>query len=169
MNAEIIHKSTSPWASPIVVVKKHPPEGVPQQFCLCIDFRKLNSLLPAVTPAMGTKKGTFALMPLPKIDKPFAQLQEARYFTALDLQIGYYHIKLDEESIPKRTFTTAFGKFEFLRLPFGVSQDPDFFIHLIYDLFWLSKSSTQGQGSGYLAYLDNMLIYIRTKKNTCKC
>ena len=45
------------WASPIIVVKKHTPEDAPQQSCLCIDYRKLNSLLPAVTPAMGTKKG----------------------------------------------------------------------------------------------------------------
>ena len=126
----------SPWASPIVVVKKHTPEGVPQQFHLCIDYRKLNSLLPAVTPAMGTKKGAFTLMPLPKINELFALLKGAKYFTALDLQSGYYHIKLDEESIPKSAFTTVFGKFEFLRLPFGLSQGPDFFIHLIYDPLW---------------------------------
>ena len=62
----IICKSMFPWASPIVVVKKHTPEGLPQQFCLCINYRKLNSLLAAVTPAMGTKKGALALMPLPK-------------------------------------------------------------------------------------------------------
>ena len=100
----------SPWVSPFVVVEKHTPKCLPQQFHLCIDYRKLNSLLLAVTPAMGTKKGTFTLMPLPKIDKLFALLKEAKYFTALDIQ-SYYHIKLDEESIPKRAFTTVFGKF----------------------------------------------------------
>ena len=46
------------------------------------------------------------------------------------------------ESIPKSAFTTVFGKFEFLRLPFGLSQGPDVFINLIYDLFGLNK----GQG-----------------------
>ena len=70
---------------------------------------------------MDTKKGVFTLMPLPKIDKLFALLQGAKYFTALDLCSGYYHIKLDEESIPKSAFTTIFGKFEFLRLLFGLS------------------------------------------------
>ena len=70
---------------------------------------------------MGTKKDTFALMPLSKIDELFALLKEAKYFTALDLQSGYYHIKLDMESFPKSGFTTVFGKFEFLRLPFHLS------------------------------------------------
>ena len=60
--------------------------------------------------------------------------------------------------------TTVFGKFKFLRLPFGLSQGPNLFIHLIYDLFRLYKTSTQGQGSGYLAYLDDILIYSRIEK-----
>ena len=43
--------------------KKHTPEGLPQQFYLCIDYRKLNYLLLAVTPSMGTKKSNFSLCP----------------------------------------------------------------------------------------------------------
>ena len=93
MDAPIICKSMSPWAGPIVVLKKHTPEGAPQQFCLCIGYRKLNSLLPAVTPDTGTKKGAFALVPQPKIDELFALLKGAKYFTELDLQSGYLHIK----------------------------------------------------------------------------
>ena len=56
-----------PWASPNVVVKRHTPEGLPQQIHLCINYWKLNSLLPEVTPAMGNKKGTLTLMSLPKL------------------------------------------------------------------------------------------------------
>ena len=80
--------------------QKHMPEGVPQQSCLCTDYRKLNSILPAVTPAVGPKKGASELMPLHKIDKLFALLKGVKYFIAMDLRSGYYHIKLDEESIP---------------------------------------------------------------------
>ena len=159
----MIHKSMSPLASSIVVVTKHTPEGSPQQFILYIDYRKLNSLLPSVTPATGPKKGAFALIPQSKIDELFALHQGAKYFTALDPHSGYYHIKLDE-SIPISAFTTVFSKFEFLRLPFGLSQGPDFFIHLIYNLFGLNKTSMKSQGSGYLAYLDDKLIYSKTKK-----
>ena len=117
-------------------------------------YRKLNSLLLAVTPTTGTKKGAFALMPLLKIDELFALLKGTKYFTALDLHSGYYQIKLDEKSIPKSAFTTVFGKFDFLSLPFG----------LIYDLFGLDRTSPQGQGSGYLAFLDNILIHSRKEK-----
>ena len=113
---------------------------------------------------MGAMKGAFALMPLPKIDKLFSLLKGAKYSIALDLHRGYYHIKLDEESIPISAFTTVFGKFKFLRFHLALSQGPAFFIYLIYDLLKLDNTSTQGQGSGYLAYLDNILIYSRTEK-----
>ena len=54
---------------------------------------------------------------------------------------------------------TVFGKFDILRLPFGLLQGPEFFIRLIYDLSGLDKSSYNSPGSGYLAYLDDILIY----------
>ena len=121
-------------------------------------------MLPAVTPAKGTKKVAFTLMPLQKIDELFTSLKWAKYFTALDICSGYYFIKLEKESICKSAFTSVLGKIMFLRLPFDLSQGPDFFIWLIYDLFRIAKTSNQGQGSGYLAYLDDILIYSKTEK-----
>ena len=103
-------------------------------------------------------------MPLPKIDELIVLLKGAKFFTALDLRSGYYHIKFDDKPIPKSAFTTVFGKFEFLRLSFGLLQGPDFFIGLIYDLFGLKKSTHNNPGSGYLAYLDDIIIYSRTEK-----
>ena len=169
LDAGIILKSMSPWTKLYGSSEKYTPEGSPQPFCLCINYRKLNSLLPSITPAMCTKKGAFTLMHLPKIDELFTLLKGAKYFTALDLCSGYNHIILDEGAIPKSVFTTVFGKFEFMRLPFSLSQGPDFFIHLIYDLFGLDKTSNQSQGFGYLAYLDDILIFAKLRKNTYRC
>ena len=104
----------SPWVNLIVVVKRQIHEGLLQKFHFCINYRKLNSLLPAVTPALGTMKGAFTLMHLPKINELFTLLKGAKYFTVLDLCNGYCHIKLDEKSIPKSTSTTVFGEFKFL-------------------------------------------------------
>ena len=67
LDARTICKSMSPWARPIVVVKKHTPEGVPQQFCLCIDYRKVNSLLTTVTLAEAQRKALSHLCPCPKL------------------------------------------------------------------------------------------------------
>ena len=111
-----------PMGKPYHGCQKHTPKGSPQQFRLCVDYRKWNSLLPSVTPVTGTKKGTFVLMPLPIIDEFFTLFKEARYFIAIDLLSVYYYIKLDKESIPKCPFMTVFSKFEFLRLSFGLSQ-----------------------------------------------
>ena len=114
---------------------------------------------------MGTKKGAFALMALPKIDEFFTLLKGAKYFTGLDLCSGYYHIKLDEGSIPKSAFTTVFGKFEFLRCPFGLSQGQDFFICLIYNLFRLDKTPSQGQGSG--SNNDTRSNFLKEQNQNC--
>ena len=55
-------------------------------------------------------------------------------------------------------------KYEFRRLPFGLSKGPDFFIYIICNIFGLDKVSTQGQVSRHMAYLDDILIYSRTEK-----
>ena len=101
-------------------------------------------------------------MPLPKIYELFALSKEQSTLqnltsTAVTTTSNWM------KSIPKSAFTSAFTKYGFLRLPYGLSQGPYFFIHLIYDLFGLDKTSDKSQGSGYLAYLDDILIYIKTE------
>ena len=61
-------------------------------------------------------------MPLPKIDEMYANLHGAKIFTTLDLQCGYYHIALDNESKAKTAFVTLFGKYEFIAVPFDLAQ-----------------------------------------------
>ena len=121
----------SPWASPIAVVKMHIPEGSPQQYQLCVDYRKLNSLLPTITPTLGNKKGPLRHMPLPKIDELFAFLKGAKFFKALDLQRGYYHINLDDEYIPKVHLQLYLENLSFL----------DYFVYCLKDQTLSSGSS----------------------------
>ena len=68
----IVQPSTSPWASPVVLMSKK--DGSHR---FCVDFRKLNSM---------TKKDVY---PLPRVDDILDTLGNAKYFTTLDLASGY--------------------------------------------------------------------------------
>ena len=70
----------SPWASDVVLVQKPSDE-----LHFCVDYRRVNSI---------TKKDPY---PLPRIDETLDALNDARYFTTLDLQSGYWHVPVREE------------------------------------------------------------------------
>ena len=129
--ADIITKSISPWASPVVIVPKKSAPGEPPQRRMCVDFRKLNMLQPEVTNVSGGK-GCISLVPLPKIDELYAQLQGYKVFSTIDLRAGYYHIGLSESAKPKTAFVISnVGKYQFNRVPFGLAQAPAYFMKLI--------------------------------------
>ena len=77
--AGVIQRSMSPWASPIVIVPKKTEPGEPPRRRMCVDYRMLNSLLPPVSKAHSKAKGIVTLVPLPKIDEIYAQLQGSKY------------------------------------------------------------------------------------------
>ena len=76
--AGVIQRSMSPWASPIVIVPKKSEPGEPPRRRMCVDYRMLNSLLPPVNKAHSKAKGIVSLVPLPKIDEIYAQLQGSK-------------------------------------------------------------------------------------------
>ena len=100
--AKVICTNCSSWSAPIIVV----PKGDGGK-CLVIDYRALNKV---------TRKFT---CPMPKVEDIFSKLNGATYFTTLDLRAGYHHIRLDKPSIPKTAFNSSFGKFEYVKVPFG--------------------------------------------------
>ena len=102
--AGVIQRIMSPWASPIVIVPKKTEPGEPPRGRMCVDYRMLNSLLPPVNKAHSKAKGIVTLVPLPKIDEIYAQLQGSKIFSALDMRSGYFHIELSEEAKPKTAF-----------------------------------------------------------------
>ena len=96
---------------------------------MCVDFQKINELLPKtqrVDKQMDTQ-GNLSLIPLPKIDEMYANLCGAKIFTTLDLGSGYYHFTLDKESKAKMAFVTPFAKYKFNAVPFGLAQAPAYF------------------------------------------
>ena len=145
--AGVIVRSVSPWASPIVVVpKRTAPEEPPKQR-LCVDYRAINSLLPPFSKA----KGILTLVPLPRIDEIYAHLKDSKIYSTFNMQSGYYHMVLSEESRPKSAFVSAYGKWEFKRCPFGLAQALAYFQRLVNEVL---SGLTFAFG-----YLDSILIF----------
>ena len=114
LDVQVIHSSNSSWSEPIIVV----PKGDSGK-CLVIDYRVLN-------------KVTWKFMwPMTRVEDIFSKLNGARYFSTLNLCAGYHHIFLNEDSIPKTAFTSPFGKYEYLKVPFGLAQVPANFQELM--------------------------------------
>ena len=86
---------------------------------LCIDYRKLNKV------AIKNK------YLLPRIDDLFDQLQGTNTFSKINLRLGYHQLKVREEDIPKTTFQTRYGHYEFLVISFRITNAPVAFMDLI--------------------------------------
>ena len=103
---------------PVLFVKKK--DGT---LMLCIDFRQLNNV---------TIKNKY---PLPRIDDLFYQLKNAKIFSEIDLISGYHQVRIKEEYINKTTFRTSYGHYEFITVPFGLSNAPTIFMCLMNGVF----------------------------------
>ena len=91
----------------------------------------------------------------------FGKLKGAKIFTTIDLQQGYHHIALTEDSIHKTAFTTPFGKWEFVKCPFGLNQAPAYFMALINQVL-------EGCDGFAIVYMDDILVYSSDEKTHLK-
>jgi len=104
----IIAKSDSSWNSPFLVVAKKVGPDEKRKWRLVVDFRKLN-------------EKTFGdAYPLPDITEILEQLGQSKYFTCLDMVMGYHQIELAPGEGTKTAFSTKQSHWEYRRLPFGL-------------------------------------------------
>jgi hypothetical protein len=102
------------------------------------DFRKLNEML---------KQKPY---PIPKNAQMLKEFEEFAYANSLDLNVGYYTIKLNSDAQKLCTIVTNFGMYQYLRLPMGISCSPDIFQEKMSDLM---------QDLNFVrTYLDELLV-----------
>ena len=140
LSAGIIESCVSPWSSPIVPIKN--PDG---SIRLCIDYRKVNSV---------TTPDPFYM---PSIDNILDNVGECKYLSKLNLSKDFYQVPIKESDKDKTAFCTSFGKFRFLRMPFGLMNAPSTFQRMM-------QKVLEGQENYSSPYIEDVLIYSRTWK-----
>src|SRR4051812_40489740 len=90
---------------------------------MCVDYRPLN---------LATIKNKY---PVPRINDNYDQLVGSSVFSKMDLRLGYHQIKIRNEDIPKTSFTTRYGLYEYTVMSFGLSNARATFSRLMNSIF----------------------------------
>jgi hypothetical protein len=129
-------QSSSQWASPTFIIPKKD-----MTVRTITDFRELN------------KRIVRRPYPIPKISTTLQELEGFTYAMALDLNMGYYTIRLDPRAAEMFTIIFPWGKYSYLRLPMGHAGSADIFQAEMMDLM---------EALEYVrAYIDNLLVITR--------
>ena len=142
----VISKIEEPteWCSPIVVVPK--PNG---KVRICVDLTKLNT-------SVCRERHI-----LPSVEQTLAQVGDAKYFSKLDANSGFWQIELAPESSKLTTFITPFGRYAFNRLPFGITSAPEHFQRKMCGIL--------SDLEGVICLIDDVLVYGKTEQEHDQC
>jgi hypothetical protein len=135
-----IRPSTSPWGCLSLFVKKKD-----ESLRMCVDYRPLNAV---------TIKNKY---PLSRIDVLFDQLVEAKVISKIDLCSGYHKIKIRASDIPKTTFSTRYGLYEYLVMSFGLTNAPAYFMYMMNLVFMPELDKF------VVVFIDDILVYSKSE------
>ena len=135
LEKKYIVPSSSPWASPMVTVRK--ADGSAR---LCVDFRRINSL---------TRQQPFFM---PRVEEVVEGIGRAKFISKLDLTKGFYQVELTEKAKQITAFTCHRGAFHFTRMPFGMKNAPACFQALMQRVLGNVKSFAT-------PYMDDVVIF----------
>jgi hypothetical protein len=140
-----IRPSTLSWGCPALFVKKKD-----ESLRLCVDYRPLNAV---------TIKNKY---PLPHIDVLFDQLVRAKVFSKVDLRSSYHQIKIRASDIPKTTFSTRYGLYEYLVMSFGLTNALAYFMYLMTSVFMPELDKF------VVVFIDDILAYSKSEDEHTK-
>ena len=140
LDKEYIKPSVSLWGAHILFVRKK--EG---NIILFIDYRQLNKMI---------VKNKY---PLPRINDLFDQVGGEKIFSKLDLRSSYHQVRIKDEYISKTMFRMRYGHYEFVVIPFGLTNAPTTFMCLMNSIF------SQYLDKFVLVFVDDILVYSKTK------
>ena len=139
LDKNLIQKSTSQYAFPVTMVKKKDADTKER---LCVDFRKLN----AVTIADNH--------PFPRIEDIVDHLRDSEVFTILDMNSGFWHVRVHPKDIYKTAFVTQTDHYEWLVMPFGLRNAPAIFQRTVNNILKRHNLTSFCKN-----YLDDILIH----------
>jgi hypothetical protein len=113
---------------------------------MCVDYQSLNEV---------TIKNKY---PLPRIDDLFDQLRDACVFSKIDLRSGYHQLKIRAFDIPKTTFTTRYGLYEYTVMSFGLTNAP------AYSMYMMNKVFMEYLDKFVVVFIDDILVFSKMEK-----
>lgn len=111
---------------------------------MCIDYQQLNQV---------TIKNKY---PLPRTDEMFHQLQGMEYFSKIDMRSDYQQLRIQGEDVAKTAFRTKYEHYEFLVIPFGLTNTPAVFMAL------MNRISTAYLDQFTVVLIDNVLVWSKS-------